>query len=237
MTTKLWAKLAGGVLVAALAIGAAPIADAVESPPSRALATRPMAAESTIPSPSVRVSGVLTTRQGQPVVHFELHFQGRINPDIYTIHTRAGGAFSIALPPGIYDLRGEQGEIIAPKVNVARQAVNLGNVETPAPLAPTRLFDRQAIGEAIVNSPAPAAARVHPGGPLAPVAVIAAPHPIVQGTPEGKAMAPAQVVPAGVSKQVQLPPGIKPTIGAPPAAGEMGAPAGGQPSQMTPKTE
>lgn len=197
-----------------------------------------MAGEPAIPSPSVKVRGVLTSRQGQPIVDFELHFQGLINPDIYTIHTRAGGSFSIALPPGVYELRGEHGEIIVPKVKVARPAVNLGSVETPVPLAPTRLFDRQAIGEAIVHSSAPAAARVHPGGPLAPVAVIPAPHPIVQGTPEGKAMAPAQVVPSGVSEQVQLPPGAKSAIGEPSATGEMTVPpVGGQPSQMVPKTE
>jgi hypothetical protein len=165
MTTKLWITLAIGALAAELAIGAVPIADAVESAPAPASATQQStAAEPAMPSPSTPVSGVLTDPQGHPLAHIELHVQGQINPDIYTVRTGAGGSFSIALPPGIYDLRGEHGAIIVAGVRIEHRAVSLGPVQTPAPLAPTRLFDRQAIGEAIVSSPAPAGARMAPRG-------------------------------------------------------------------------
>jgi hypothetical protein len=240
MTTKLWAKLASGALAAVFAIGAASTAEALEyAPPPVSTMEQSTEAESAIPSPSTRVSGTLADRQGHPLTHVELHFQGRINSDIYTIHTRTGGSFSIALPPGVYDLRGEHGAIIVSGVKVGQHPVNLGQVQTPAPLAPTRLFDRQEIGEAIVHSPAPAGARVlAPGGPVAPIAVLPAPHPRVQGTPSGKAMAPASVIPMGVEKQIQLPPGAKPIIGGPPITGETAAPSTGlQPKQAIPSTE
>ncbi len=231
MTTKLSAKLAIGALAAALAIGVAPVAGAAES----AAQAAPVQTAPAIPSPSTPVGGVLTDPHGHPLPRVELHFQGRVNPDIFTIRTRADGSFSTALPPGIYDLRDEHGAIIADGVTVARSAVSLGRVEAPAPLAPTRLFDRQAMGEVIVKSPAPSGAYVPaPGEVPAPVAVIPAPHPLVQGgTAGGKRMAPAQVVPMGVEQQLQLPPGAETTIGVPSMAGETPAPTTGAPSAVT----
>lgn len=215
MTTKLWTKLAGSALTAVIAISAAATANASAAP--AAPMARSQAEESAVPSPSTRVSGVLTDPQGLPLAGVELHFQGRISHDMYTIHTRARGSFSIALPPGLYDLRGEHGEIITSGVRVGERAVHLGHVQTPAPLAPTRLFDRQTIGEAIVQSQAPSGARVRPsGGGVGAVAVIPAPHPVVQGgTPEGKAKAPAQVIPTEIEKQLELPQSPQPKIGAP----------------------
>lgn len=219
MTTKLSIKLAIGALAVALTIGAAPLTEAAES--AAEAITAPV-----MPAPSTPVSGVLTEPQGQPLAHVELHFQGQVNPDIFTVRTRADGSFSTALPPGVYDLRDDRGAIITGSVIVGQSAVSLGHVEAPAPLAPTRLFDRQAIGEVIVKSPAPSGAYVPaPGQALAPVAVIPAPHPLVQGgAAGGKAMQPAQVVPMGVEQQIEIPPGADTTIGFPPMTGETPAP-------------
>jgi hypothetical protein len=251
MTTKLSVKLAIGML-AALAFGAAPIADALESaarpaPPQTAesAAAQPgfagaaaagSAAESAapaIPSPSTPVSGMLTDPHGQPLARVELHFQGRVDPDIFTVRTRANGSFSTALPPGTYDLRDEHGAIIAEELTVGRSAVSLGQLESPAPLAPTRLFDRQEIGEVIVKTPAPSGAYVPaPGEAPTSVAVMPIANPLVQGgAAGGKPMAPAQVVPMGIEQQLQVPPGAETTVGVPPFAGEMPAPTAGVQSE------
>lgn len=240
MRTKLWAKLASCALAAALVLGAVHIAEAVESVSQPAApSAQSEASEAAIPSPSVPVSGFLTDPQGHPLMGFELHFQGQVNHDAYTVRTRAGGSFSTALPSGVYDLRGEHGEIIASRIRVYQRALSVGHVETPAPLAPTRLFDRQAMAEAILESPAPSGARVRaPGGGVGPVAVIPAPHPMVEGAPGGKAMAPARVIPMGIEQQLQLPAGASPTIGSPPAGSEMVVPPGqSQPVPSMPSTE
>ena len=239
MTTKLWATLASGALAAALAIGAAPIAGAAsyEMPPAPTPA-QTETGEAAIASPSTRVSGVLTDPQGHPLAGVELHFQEVISQDMFTVRTHAGGSFATALPSGPYDLRDENGAIIVSGVRVGRQTVSMGHVETPAPLAPTRLFDRQVIGEAIVHSPAASGALVRaPGGPVGPVTVVPAPHPLVQGgTPAGKAKAPAEGIPMGVEQQTQVPPEGETRI--PSVPGEMGVPeTGAQPTPMMPNTE
>ncbi len=232
MTTRLSALLAIGAIAAALAIGAAPTADAADAaaqsvaPAAGSAPTQPIAA--TIPSPSTPVSGVLTDPHGQPLANMEIHFQGRVDPDIFTVRTGAGGAFATVLPPGIYDLRDEHGAIIAADVAVGRGATSIGRVEAPAPLAPTRLFDRQAVSPVIVKTRAPAGAYV-PAPGEAPVAVMPVASPPVQGGAGGRAMVPAEVIPTGVEQQLEVPPGAETEIGAPSAGGEMPAPTSATP--------
>lgn len=246
MTTRLSSLLATGAIAIALAIGATPAAaqPAAAGPGSAAAAPQPAAQPeaAAIPSPSTPVSGVLTDPHGQPLAHMEIHFQGRVDPDIFTVLTGAGGSFSTVLPPGTYDLRDERGAIIAADVVVGRAAANIGRVETPAPLAPTRLFDRQAVSSAIIKSPAPSGAYV-PAPGEAPVAAMAVASPPVQGGTGGRAMAPAQVVPMGVEQQLMIPPGADTTIGLPSTTGGMVAPTtqeppptGGMEPRVRPRT-
>jgi hypothetical protein len=169
---------------------------------------------------SVPVSGVLAAPGAGPLVGHELHFQERVGGDIYTVRTRAGGAFSTMLPQGIYDLRGEHGAVIASAVKVDQSPVNLGQVHPPGPFDVGRVLERQEVGQAIVNTAAPATAYVPSAGEAPqPVAVlpIASP-PVMGGGPGGKPLPPAVVIPPQLQYRTDLPPGAQvPAAGVAPA--------------------
>lgn len=204
----LCARLAIGVIVIALLTGAGVA----------------MADPALMPAPSTPVTGVLVGPNGHPLAAHELHFQGSISGDMFTVRTHGDGAFSTALPQGVYDLRGDFGAIIASPITVGESAVNLGQVRLPAAYNPTHIFDRQVVGEAIIKSPAPASAYVPSTGGAA-VAVTPISNPKVEGgTPGGAPMAPPVVVPMGIREQTRIPAGAEPPpIGAP----LPGAPNGG----------
>ncbi|HZO81069.1 MAG TPA: carboxypeptidase-like regulatory domain-containing protein [Candidatus Binataceae bacterium] len=244
MTIKLSAKQAIGALAAALALGAAPLAptaDAADVPaqmasPTAATSTAAQASREPVPSPSAQVSGVLTDPHDRPLANMEINFQGRVDPDIFTVRTGTDGSFSTVLPPGIYDLRDAHGAIIASDVSVGPNGGSIGRVQTPAPLAPTRLFDRQALSRVIVKNPAPSGAYVPAAGEThAPIKAATVVNPPVQGATGGRAMAPAQVVPMGIEQQIQIPPGADTTIAMPGAAEETMPPPSSEPAP--PSTE
>ncbi|HLK86584.1 MAG TPA: hypothetical protein VKT27_08760 [Candidatus Binataceae bacterium] len=163
-----------------------------------ALATREMSTE---------VSGVFVANQGPAAAGHEMHFQNRVSGNIYTVVSGQGGAFSLRLPPGVYDLRGQHGAIIADGVVVGRSPVNLGQVHPPAPYSIWRWFQRQHVAEAIVQSPAPAAAYVPAAGAM-PQAIAVTPiqsPPVMGGGSGGQALPPAEVMPPQVQEQTALP--------------------------------
>jgi hypothetical protein len=180
---------------------------------------------------STIVTGVLAEPDaGQPLASHELHFQGRISGNLYTVRTGPNGAFSTMLPEGIYDLRGMHGTVIARAVIVGQSPVNLGQVHPPAPYDVWRLFERQEVGQAIVKSPAPATAYVpSPGEAPQPIAVTPVSSPQVMGAgPNGQALAPAQVIPAQTYEQTEIPTGSEiPGPGMPPAQDRAPVPRGG----------
>ena len=160
---------------------------------------------------SIPVTGTLTGPDGGPLPGRELHFQERINGDVYTVRTRGGGAFSTKLPHGVYDLRGENGDIIARAVIVGSNSINIGQVHMPGLYDVRRLFERQEVGQAIVRSPAPAAAYVPaPGEAQVPVAVTPVASARVMGAgPNGQRLAPAEVMSATIQQQTALPSGAE----------------------------
>ncbi len=197
---------------------------AAMAPP--AVATREMSTE---------VSGVFVGDAGQAAAGHEMHFQDRVSGNLYTVVSGMGGAFSLRLPPGVYDLRGQHGAIIADRVVVGRSPINLGQVHPPAPYSIWRWFQRQHVAEAIVRSPAPAAAYV-PAAGATPQAIAVTPiqsPPVMGGAPSGQALPPAEVMSPAIEEQTAVPADAEvPAAGAPP----MIAPADGanQPPPIAP---
>lgn len=217
-----WLKLT--CLTLTLAIGAGTASAAAHSGEPSEMATRSVA---TMAPPAVvtwqmatPVSGVLVASGAGPLPDHELHFQERVSGNIYTVRTKANGAFSTMLPPGVYDLRGKHGAVIASGIIVGQSPLNLGQVNPPPPYYVWRLFERQEMGPAIVNSPAPATAYVpSPGETSQPIAVKPISNPQVLGAgPNGQPLAPAVVMPAQIQEQTELPSGAQvPAPGMPPA--------------------
>jgi hypothetical protein len=115
---------------------------------------------------AANVSGQMTYRDGKPADRRQLHYENRITSDIYVAPTKPDGTFSADLPPGIYDLRAERGVVLADKIRVDVQDVNIGHVVEPAPLDVRRPFEHEAVAETVVESPAPATANLTSGRPI-----------------------------------------------------------------------
>lgn len=107
-----------------------------------------------------RVSGVLTTYQGQPDGRRDLHFENCITHDNFLAPTHTDGSFAQSLPPGCYNLRAERGAILKSSIQVGEAPVSLGQVSDLAPLAPARLWDLQSLFPTLLYSPAPSTAFV-----------------------------------------------------------------------------
>ncbi len=143
---------------------------------------------------AANVSGLMSYRDGRPAERRWLHYENRVTNDIYIAPTKPDGSFTADLPPGLYDLRAERGVIVASKIRVDAQDVNLGHVVEPAALDVCRPFENEGVAEALIDSPAPATANLS-GRPLqamnygheamAPVGAPATPAP--QSTPLGEA--------------------------------------------------
>jgi hypothetical protein len=212
------------LLTLTLVIGAGTASAAAHSGEPSEIATRSVA---TMAPPAIvtwqmatPVSGVLVASGAGPLPDHELHFQERVSGNIYTVRTKANGAFSTMLPPGVYNLRGKHGAVIAREIIVGQSPLNLGQVNPPPPYYVWRLFERQEMGPAIVNSPAPATAYVpSPGETSQPIAVKPISNPQVLGAgPNGQPLAPAVVMPAQIQEQTELPSGAQvPAPGMPPA--------------------
>ncbi|HVB81855.1 MAG TPA: hypothetical protein VNE82_18145 [Candidatus Binataceae bacterium] len=222
-------------LAIALAIGARAANAAAHSGEPSELAERNVAAmappETVTRQMSTVVTGVLAAPAAGSLADHDLHFQGRVSGNIYTLRTQADGAFSIMLPQGVYDLRGMHGAVIVSAVMVGQSPVDLGQVHPPGPYNVWRLIERQEIGEAIVRSPAPATAYLpNLGEAHQPIAVTPMVSPMVMGAgPAGKALAPAEVMPAQIQEQTELPsgaqvppPGMRPAPEMAPAPGPGG---------------
>ena len=83
--------------------------------------------------------GKLLTHQGQPAAGRQIHFENRVSGDVFLTKARGDGSFSLALAPGAYDLRDEDGPIIVRYIDVRDQDINLGTVSEPrAPCAAAR---------------------------------------------------------------------------------------------------
>lgn len=108
---------------------------------------------------AARVSGKLTGYESStPEPSRELHFQNAITHDVYLSPTHPDGSFVAELPPGVYDLRAERGNILKGSIAVGEADLPLGIVNEAAPYAPARLFDLQALAPSILTSPAPSTA-------------------------------------------------------------------------------
>jgi hypothetical protein len=115
---------------------------------------------------AANVSGLMLYRDGKAADRRQLHYENRITNDIFVAPTKPDGSFTADLPPGVYDLRAERGVVLASKIQVGSEDVNIGHVIEPAPLDVRRLFEHQSVAEAIVESPAPATANVVSGRAL-----------------------------------------------------------------------
>ena len=114
---------------------------------------------------AANVSGVMSYRNGKPADKRQLHYENRTTSDIYVAPTNPDGSFTADLPPGVYDLRAERGVIIASKIYVGDQDINIGHVVEPPLFDPLRPFQREGVAESIVDNAAPATANLG-GRPL-----------------------------------------------------------------------
>ena len=145
---------------------------------------------------AANVSGMMSYRDGKPADRRQLHYENRVTNDIYVAPTKPDGSFTADLPPGFYDLRAERGVVLASRIRVDNEDVNIGHVVEPAPLDVRRPFEHEAVADTIVDSPAPATANLVSGRPLAAMkyghealAPFGAPvgTPAPQNTPLGEA--------------------------------------------------
>jgi hypothetical protein len=120
------------------------------------------------PGLKANLTGKLVTYHGEPSPNHQIHFENLISKDIFLLHTKPDGSFSIYLPPGTYYARLERGAKLGNPITIAGNPVDVGRLVIPAPMYIPRLFQMQGFGEAIVTSPAPSTANVAPsrGAPL-----------------------------------------------------------------------
>jgi hypothetical protein len=109
--------------------------------------------------------GRLLTHHGQPLASRQIHFENRVTGDSFLTKTRCDGSFSLALAPGAYDLRHENGPIIGPYIDIRDQDINLGTVSEPGSLA--HLLESEIIAPALIQSPASITSNVVPGNQVA----------------------------------------------------------------------
>lgn len=154
---------------------------------------------------AANVSGLMSYRDGSPAAHRWLHYENAVTGDIYVAPTKPDGSFSADLPPGVYDLRGERGVILAGKIQVESQDVNIGHVVEPAPLDVLRPFESEGVAEGLVDSPAPATANLGGRplgamkyGPEAMASVAEPATPAPQSTPLAELTPGALVSPAAM---------------------------------------
>jgi hypothetical protein len=117
------------------------------------------------PVKAATVAGRFVYRNGAPASNRQLHFENVISEDMFIAPTNSEGAYSVDLPPGVYDLRAERGVVLLKNVVVGSNDVTAPQAVEPAPLDVRRPFEHEGIAESIVQSPAPATANVH-GRPL-----------------------------------------------------------------------
>jgi hypothetical protein len=98
------------------------------------------------------VGGKLLTHQGRSVADRQIHFENGVSGDVFMTSTQADGSFSLALAPGAYDLRDEDGPIIVGHINVRDQDIDLGTVSESGPLE--HLLESERIAPALIQSPA-----------------------------------------------------------------------------------
>jgi hypothetical protein len=149
----------------------------------------------------------MSYRDGKPAERRQLHYENRVTSDMYVAPTKPDGSFTADLPPGWYDLRAERGVVIASKIRVDKEDVNVGHVVEPAPLDLRRAFEHEGVADTIVYSPAPATANVTSGRPLEAmkygheaIAPFGAPvgTPAPQSTPLGEATPVAAASPSAM---------------------------------------
>lgn len=156
---------------------------------------------------AANVSGMMSYRDGSPANKRQLHYENVVTHDIYVAPTKPDGSFTADLPPGLYDLRAERGVVLAGKIHVDNQDVNVGHVVEPAPLDLRRPFEHEGVADSIVDSPAPGTANMVSGRPLEAmkygheaIAPLGAPvgTPAPQETPLGEATPVAVGSPSGM---------------------------------------
>jgi hypothetical protein len=156
---------------------------------------------------AANASGTMSYRDGRPADRRQLHYENRVTSDIYIAPTKPDGSFAADLPSGWYDLRAERGVILASKIRVDKEDVNVGHVVEPAPLDVRRPFEHEGVADMIVDSPAPATANVTSGRPLEAmkygheaIAPFGAPvgTPAPQSTPLGEATPVAAASPSAM---------------------------------------
>jgi len=149
----------------------------------------------------------MSYRDGKPAERRQLHYENRVTNDIFVAPTKPDGSFTADLPPGFYDLRAERGVVLATKIRVDNEDVNLGHVIEPPMLDVRRPFEHEGVADTILDSPAPATANVVSGRAiegmkygheaLAPFgAPVGTPAP--QNTPLGEATPVPQSSPGGM---------------------------------------
>src|SRR5258708_33193694 len=115
---------------------------------------------------AANVSGMMSYRDGKPAERRQLHYENEVTSDIFVAPTKPDGSFTADLPPGFYDLRAERGVVLASRIRVDNEDINLGHVVEPPILDVRRPFQHESVADTIPDSPAPATANVCSGRPI-----------------------------------------------------------------------
>ncbi len=126
------------------------------------------------PACAALVSGTLT---GAASGGRQIHFENRVTHDLFLLSTDPDGKFSVDLPPGSYDLRGDRGAIIGSPIVVDESDLALGKIAGSDGWGAS-IFHREGVLEGLVATPAPSTANLpsieaeatEPGTPMAPPA-------------------------------------------------------------------
>ncbi len=105
------------------------------------------------------VSGILTGADGRPIGGSQIHFEQSITHDLFLLRTDSDGKFSIDLPPGAYDLRGDRGAMIDAGIIVHDDDLGLGKLVARGGWS---IFHREGVSEGLVTTPAPSTANLPP---------------------------------------------------------------------------
>ena len=142
---------------------------------------------------AANVSGILTGADGRPAGGSQIHFEQRLTHDLFLLRTDSDGKFSIDLPPGAYDLRGDRGAMISAGIVVDDGDLALGKLVACGGWS---IFHREGVPEGLVTTPAPSTANLPPiqfvTGQAAAEAASAAPATKTPQTPLVSTLPPAK---------------------------------------------
>jgi hypothetical protein len=104
------------------------------------------------------VRGILLGGDGRPDSVNQIYFENGISGDVFLDVPGSDGAFGADLPPGVYNLRIQQGLILVAGIVVEEKEVDVGKVNEPSSFSPMHFFQHQRVAPAMIEIAAPSTA-------------------------------------------------------------------------------